>query len=193
MIINDWIGEYIEVHRKLLDSLPIDKLETILNTLVEAHSLNRQVFVFGNGGSAANSSHFVTDLGKCASDVLSKRFRCFSLNECVGWITAVGNDDSYSDIFVRQLENYADPGDVVMAFSVSGSSPNLVKAFKWANDQDLHTIAFTGGKGGLLSEIAETALIIDTEHYGHAEDMHMMLAHIICYAIIENPDIEIKH
>lgn len=190
---NEWIKDYIEVQKKLMNSLLIENINSVINTLVEAQSMDQQIFVFGNGGSAACSSHFVTDLGKCASDVLSKRFRCLSLNECVSWITALGNDDAYEDIFVRQLENYANPGDVVITFSVSGSSPNLVKAFRWANDQDMRTIAFTGGKGGVLSDIAETAIVIDSEHYGHVEDMHLMLAHIICYAIIENPEIEIKH
>ena len=188
-----WIKNYIEVQKQILDSLPVENINSIIDILLEAHSLDRQIFVFGNGGSATNSSHFITDLGKLASDAFSKRFRCISLNECMGWITAVGNDDAFEDIFVRQLENYANAGDIVMAFSVSGNSPNLVKAFRWARDKDLRTIAFTGGKGGLLSEIAERKVIINSEHYGHVEDMHMMIAHIICYACAENPEIEIKN
>ncbi len=185
-----WIKNYIEVQKKLLDTLSIDEIHSILDLFIEAHRLDRQIFIFGNGGSATNASHFTTDLGKCSSDSLSRRFRCYSLNENVSWITAVGNDDSFSDIFVRQLANYAKPGDMVMAFSVSGSSPNLVKAFEWANAHDLYTLALTGGKGGRLAEIAKKVLIIQSEHYGHAEDMQMMIAHMICYAFIEIPKIE---
>ena len=186
----DWIKKYIEDQKKLMDTLSLDEINSILNIFIESHRSDRQIFVFGNGGSATNASHFTTDLGKCSSDALSKRFRCFSLNENISWITAVGNDDSYADIFVRQLENYANPGDMVMAFSVSGNSPNLVKAFQWANEHDLYTLALTGGKGGHLAEIAKKVLIVQSEHYGHAEDMQMMIAHMICYAFIEIPKIE---
>lgn len=152
MIMNDWIKNYIEVQKQILDTLPIDKINAIVETLARAHHLDKQIFVFGNGGSAAYASHFATDMGKCASDGLSKRFRCMSLNECMSWITAVANDDAYEDIFVRQLENFAKPGDIILSFSVSGNSPNLVKAFQWAKDQGLHTIALTGGKGGRLRD-----------------------------------------
>jgi len=188
----EWIKNYIEVQKKLLGSIPLDQINSIIGTLTDALDKNRQIFVFGNGGSATNSSHFVTDLGKCASDALSKRFICHSLNENVSWITAVGNDDAYEDIYFRQLENYANPGDIAITFSVSGNSPNLVKAFKWAKNNGLLTIAFTGLKGGRLAEIAQQTIIIHSDHYGHVEDMHMMIAHIICYAFIENPEIEIR-
>jgi D-sedoheptulose 7-phosphate isomerase len=190
MSLKAWIKNYIEVQKKLLDTLSVEEIQSIIDVFTELHRSGRQIFIFGNGGSATNASHFTTDLGKCSSDALSKRFRCFSLNENVSWITALGNDDSYADIFVRQLENYANPGDLVMAFSVSGNSPNLVRAFEWAKAHDLYTLAFIGGKGGKLAEIAEKTLIIQSEHYGHAEDMQMMIAHMICYAFIENPEIE---
>lgn len=187
-----WIRNYIDDQKKLLDSLSADEIVEVIDLFTDIHRNNRQIFVMGNGGSATNASHFTTDLGKCASDSLSRRFRCFSLNENVSWITAVGNDDSFADVFVRQLENYAVPGDLLMAFSVSGNSPNLVKACTWAIEHDVFTLVFTGKKGGKLAEIARKAVIIQSEHYGHAEDMQMMIAHMICYAYIENPNIEIK-
>src|SRR4026209_2159234 len=108
--------------------------------LVEAFKNERQIFVFGNGGSAANASHFATDLGKGASDKLGKRFRCLSLNDNVSWMTALGNDYSYEDVFSRQLMNYGGRGDVAMALSVSGNSPNVVKGLQWAHDNGLKTI-----------------------------------------------------
>ncbi len=189
---NDWINNYINDQKKLLELIPVDQIKSIIHILAKALDENRQIFVFGNGGSATNSSHFVTDLGKCASDALNKRFRCHSLNENVSWMTAVGNDDAYEDVYVRQLENYATQEDIAIAFSVSGSSPNLVKAFKWANEHGLYTIALTGGKKGLLAGIAQQTIFITSDHYGHVEDMHMMIAHIICYSFIENPEIEIR-
>ena len=88
--------------------------------------------MFGNGGSAANASHFATDLGKGSSDKVGKCFRVLSLNDNVSWMTALGNDYTYDEVFVRQLMNYGKPGDLVLTMSVSGNSPNLVKAIDWA-------------------------------------------------------------
>src|SRR5215204_4252567 len=102
---NDWIANYITAQKAALDSIPIEGVATIIKTLAQALKDDRQIFVFGNGGSAANASHFVTDLGKGSSDKLEKRFRCLSLNDNVSWMTALGNDYAYEDIYARQLEN----------------------------------------------------------------------------------------
>src|SRR5229473_5663005 len=116
---NDWIADYIAAQKAALDSIPVEKVARLIETLQEALRKDRQIFVFGNGGSAANASHFVTDLGKGASDKLAKRFRCLSLNDNVSWMTALGNDYTYQDIYLRQLMNYGRPGDLVMVMSVS--------------------------------------------------------------------------
>ena len=110
----------------------------------------RHISVFGNGGSAANLSHFATDLGKGASDKLGQRLRILSLNENVAWMTAIANDYSYEDVFWRQMENYARPGDSGPTMSVSGNSPNLVKAVDWANRNGLTTIALIGAAAAAL-------------------------------------------
>ncbi len=127
-----WIENYLHTQRSALSSLPIDELAILAAALQTAWRQDRQIFVFGNGGSAANASHFATDLGKGSSDKLNRRFRVMSLNDNASWMTALGNDYSYEDIFVRQLMNYARPGDMAITRSVSGDSPNLVKALRWA-------------------------------------------------------------
>ena len=99
----------------------------------------------------------------------------------------MGNDYAYEDIFVGQLRNYARPRDLVMTMSVSGNSPNLVKAVKWAVDNDLETVALVGGKRGRLAELAHQVIVIKSEHYGRVEDAHMGICHLICYAFMENP------
>ena len=180
---------YVERLNKTVEKIPYHKIADIIKVLAKANKENKQIFVFGNGGSAGTSSHFITDLGKSASDKLSKRFRCMSLNDNTSWITALGNDYSYEDIFLRQLQNYAQPGDVVMTMSVSGNSPNLVKAFEWARANGLETIAMVGGKKCKLADIAGHLIVIDSEHYGTVEDTHLIISHIICYAFIENPEI----
>ena len=124
-------------------------------------------------------------MGKGASDSLGKRFRCLSLTDNVGWITAIGNDYAYEDIFVRQLENDGREGDVLIAASVSGNSPNVVKAFEWAATNGLRTVALVSAKGGKLAEIAEVVLRIDSTHYGRVEDCHMTIYHMLCYMFIE--------
>ncbi len=189
MPLSDWLQSYCQQQKAATDSIPLQQVARVIDMFAAALKDDRQIFVFGNGGSAANASHFITDLGKGASDKLNKRFRCMSLNECIGWITAIGNDYAYEDIFLRQLQNYARPGDLAMTMSVSGNSPNLVKAFQWCKINRVKTIAMVGGKRGKLAEIADEVLVIPSEHYGRVEDSHMQICHLICYAFMENPQL----
>jgi D-sedoheptulose 7-phosphate isomerase len=191
--VGDWIGRYLQKQKEALDSIPRDAVARLINKLRAALAEDRQVFVFGNGGSAANASHFVTDLGKGSSDKLvqtvGKRFRCLSINDNVSWLTALGNDYAYEDVFVRQLENYARRGDLVLVMSVSGNSPNLVKAVEWAKRNGVYTAALVGGKRGRLSEMADEPVVIESQHYGRVEDAHMAICHMLCYAFMEMPEI----
>jgi D-sedoheptulose 7-phosphate isomerase len=183
-----WIQDYVRAQKAALDSLPASTIAHVIELFRHALHHDRQIFAFGNGGSAANASHFITDLGKGASDKLRRRFRCLSLNDNVSWMTAIGNDYAYQDIFVRQLENYGRPGDLVLAMSVSGNSPNVVRAIEWAKQHGLTTIALVGGKRGRMAELAEVAIVVDDTHYGRAEDAQMGVCHMICYAFMENPE-----
>jgi len=183
-----WISDYIRAQKAAHDSIPVDTLAALIDELRLAHREGRQIFVLGNGGSAANSSHFATDLGKGASDKLGKRFRVLSLTDNVSWMTALGNDYAYEDIFVGQLQNYGKPGDVVLAMSVSGNSPNCVKALDWAKKNGLRTVALVGGKRGRMAEIAERVIVINDTHYGRVEDAHMGICHMLCYAFMEHPE-----
>ncbi len=184
---NQWISDYIRAQKAALDSISVDGVAQAIQTLRQALKDDAQIFVFGNGGSASNSSHFATDLGKGSSDKVGKRFRVMSLNDNVSWMTAIGNDYSYEDIFVRQLENYGRKGDVVISLSVSGNSPNCVKGLDWAKKNGLKTIALVGAKRGRMAEIADQAIVINDAHYGRAEDAQMGICHLLCYAFMENP------
>ena len=184
-----WISNYIRTHKATLDSIPADEVALIIEKLRRALRENRQVFVFGNGGSAANSSHFATDLGKGASDKLGKRFRVLSLTDNVSWVTALGNDYSYDDVFVGQLQNYGQAGDIALGISVSGNSPNCVKALEWAKKNGLQTIALVGAKRGRMAEIAEQVVVVNDTHYGRVEDAQMGICHLVCYAFMENPEL----
>jgi D-sedoheptulose 7-phosphate isomerase len=185
-----YIQNYINLQKNTLDSIPTKEVAEIIEKFKEALKNDRQIFVIGNGGSAANASHFITDLGKGASDKTYRRFRCLSLNDNTAWLTALGNDYSYEDIFSRQLENYARPGDILFSMSVSGNSPNLVKAIKWASDNGVYTISLVGGKQGAMRELSDLSVVINDEHYGRVEDAQMGICHIICYAFMEQEDLQ---
>ena len=187
--IASWSRKYVEQQKAALDSIDLAAVGRLVERLKRAVAEDRQIFVFGNGGSAANASHFATDLGKGSSDKIGKRFRVLSLNDNVSWLTALGNDYAYEDVFVRQLENYARPGDFVLVLSVSGNSPNVVKAVEWAKKHGVFTSALVGAKRGRLAEIADEPIVIDSPHYGRAEDAHMAICHMLCYAFMELPDI----
>ena len=187
MQLNQWIADYIKAQKAAHDSIPLDAVAQLIEKLRQALKDDRQIFVFGNGGSAANASHFATDLGKGASDKLGKRFRVLSLNDNVPWMTALANDYAYEDVFVRQLENYGRAGDVVLVMSVSGNSPNCVKALDWAKQNGLKTVALVGAKRGRMAEIAEQAIVIADTHNGRVEDAQMGICHMLCYAFMENP------
>jgi D-sedoheptulose 7-phosphate isomerase len=182
-----WINDFVTAQKAALDSIPTDAVGRLVETFQKALAEDRQIFVFGNGGSAMNASHFATDLGKGSSDKVGRRFRVLSLNDNVSWMTALGNDYAYDQIFVRQLQNYGRKGDVVLAMSVSGNSPNVVKALEWAVENGLHVIALVGGKRGRMAEIAHQTVVIDSTHYGRVEDAQMGICHMICYAFMENP------
>lgn len=177
-------------YKKSLHSIPFKKVSSIIEKFAIANKMGKHIYVFGNGGSASSSSHFVTDMAKGASDKMEKRFKCYSLNENMSLITAISNDYSYKDIYKRQMENFASSGDLLFTLSVSGNSPNLVEAVKWANDKGLHTIALVGGAKGQLAELAKEVIIIDSTHYGHVEDTHMLICHMIAYSFMENPELE---
>ena len=181
----DFVKKYIDAQVSALKSIPVSHVTNLVSLFRKALDEDRQIFVCGNGGSAANASHFVTDLGKGSSDKTYRRFRCMALNDNVSWMTALGNDYDYSEIFSRQLMNLARPGDILMVMSVSGGSPNLVKAVDWTKSNGCTSIALVGGKKGQLAEIADHVVVIDDTHYGRVEDAHMGICHMIAYAFME--------
>lgn len=187
--LENWLGNYLEDYNQALKRISSDILLSVIEKLAQSCKTGKRIFVFGNGGSAASSSHFVTDLAKGVRDAVNMNIKAISLNENVSLMTAISNDYSYDVVYSKQLANLAEPGDVVFTLSVSGNSPNLVKAVEWAKNNQLHTIALVGGKKGKLYELADQTIVIDSFHYGHVEDLHMFICHIITYAFMENPEL----
>src|ERR1043165_4780695 len=160
-----WISEYVRAQKAAHDSIPIEAVARLIDELRSALKEDRQIFVFGNGGSSANASHFATDLGKGASDKVGKRFRIISLNDNVAWMMALANDYAFDQVFVGQLKNYGKPGDIAFGISVSGNSPNCVKAMEWAKANGLHNVALVGAKRGRMADLANECLVINDTHY----------------------------
>lgn len=185
----NWIQDYLTAHQAAIASIRPEDIESLIKVLQEAHQQDRRVFAIGNGGSAANASHFSTDLGKGASDLLAKRFKVISLTDNTPWITALGNDYAYDDVFRRQLENYAEAGDVLLCMSVSGNSPNVVQAAAWAREHGLTVIALISTREAKLADHAQHVVRIDDTHFGRVEDCHMTICHLLCYAFMEVPEL----
>jgi len=182
-----WIADYVAAQTRAIESVPVAAIRSVIELVRRAGVEGRRIFVCGNGGNAANAAHFTTDLGKSASGCVDRPFKVLSLADNVSWMTAIGNDFSFDDIFVRQLANHAEPGDVLILSSVSGSSPNIVAAARWGREHGLVTIALVGGKRGCVAPLADHLLVVEDPHYGRAEDAQMNILHMICYAIIELP------
>jgi D-sedoheptulose 7-phosphate isomerase len=182
-----WLENYIDAQAAATRSIPLESVERIVGLLGDALRNDRQIFTFGNGGSSANCSHFATDLGKGASDKLGRRFRILSLNDNIPWMMAISNDYTFDDVFWRQMENYAKPGDIALSLSVSGNSPNCVKALEWAKQHGMVTVALVGAKRGRMAEIADHVVVIPDTHYGRVEDAQMHICHMLAYAFMENP------
>jgi len=175
---------YINDLKKVIDSLDINEVENFLNLLEVAYKNEKFVFVIGNGGSAANASHFAQDLAKGTriKPGQPKRMKALSLTDNTAYITAQGNDDGYDSIFEQQLRTFANKGDYVVAISGSGNSPNIIKAIEWANNNGLVTIGVTGFDGGKLKKIAHHTVNVVLNDMCTTESVHSIVFH---YVILE--------
>ena len=171
---------------KALDSIDLPSVSQAIEILKIARDNNRHIFVCGNGGSASTASHFVTDMVKGASYNRKARFRIMALTDSMPTITAYSNDVGYDCIFVEQLKNFAEAGDVLIAISGSGNSPNVICATEFARSTGCKTIALTGRDGGKLGTLAELQIRAAEPHMGRIEDSHLIVCHMICYYFMED-------
>jgi len=170
---------------KAIETIDLAKVSQAIDVLIQAREEGRRIFVCGNGGSATTASHFVCDMVKGASYHRDKRFRIMALTDSLPTITAYANDVTYDCVFVEQLKNFAEPGDVVIAISGSGNSPNVLRAIEYANSIGCRTIALSGRNGGKLGPLAQLNLQASNPHMGRIEDVHMIVTHMICYYFMD--------
>jgi D-sedoheptulose 7-phosphate isomerase len=177
----EYIREYLDYFAAILEQLDVDVIEQIIVSLGSAAERNSSIFLFGNGGSAANASHMANDLAIGARVSGHSPFRVYCLSDNVPIMTALANDEDYSQIFVSQLRYLLQPDDVVIGFSVSGNSENVLEAVRYANEEGAITIGCGGFDGGDLSQSTDIYLHVPSHpgEYGPVEDVMMVLDHLI--------------
>lgn len=170
---------YLDEFITTLETVDVAIVEEIMKQLESARQEGRQVFILGNGGSAASSGHWACDFGKGINVGESKRLRVFSPIENLALSTALSNDISYAEVFTEQLKNYLNPGDLIIGLSVSGNSENVVRALAYGKEQGAFNISIVGNAKGRMAELSDLALIVPSGNYGIDEDIHMFIAHVV--------------
>lgn len=171
--------------KETLDKLPEGLISEVIDVLHTARLNQRKIFILGNGGSASTASHFVCDLAKNTRKEGWPNFRAIGLADNMPIFSAYANDEGYENVFAEQLANLVEPGDIVIAISASGNSPNVLKAVELACKRQAFTIGFTGFSGGVLGRLVNINLHVPSDVIEHVEDAHLMLEHLICKELRE--------
>lgn len=173
------INGYLDCIKACIDNLDRNEIDNFIKLLLSARDKKKHIFVMGNGGSAATASHFCCDFNKGMSYLKEDKFRMICLNDNVSTMLAYANDISYDNIFVEQLKNFLDEGDVVIGISGSGNSKNILNAIDYANANGGITVGLTGFNGGILKQIARYSVNTAVDDMQVTEDVHMMICHLI--------------
>lgn len=170
---------YLKYVARILDGINRDEIARFIENLLEARRASASVFFVGNGGSASTASHFANDLA-LGTKSFGEPFRVFSLVDNPAVMTAIGNDFGYEEVFEKQLQILAKPGDYLVSISASGNSKNLIRAIEYANSNGIHTIGITAFDGGEIKRICKSVVHVPTNpmEYGPAEDAHLVLDHL---------------
>jgi D-sedoheptulose 7-phosphate isomerase len=173
------IGAYLDELRVAIDTLPHERLVGLGELLYRAYRDGKNVFTLGNGGSASTASHMAADLAKNTIERNMRRFRILSLNDNTALLTALANDLGYEQVFSEQLKNLIRAGDVLVAISASGNSPNVIAAIECAQERSAEVAAIVGFGGGRAAALADLSIVVDSSHYGIVEDMHLVINHVL--------------
>lgn len=180
---SEFAKDYIQGLKDVLDRIPLGPVDEIIQAIELAQNNRQQVFVIGNGGSAATASHMMNDLSKGTlghkGDAPWPRLRVIALTDNVSLMTAWANDTDYNHIFSEPLKNLAQRGDLLIAISASGNSPNIIAAVEAAKQIGVKVIGLAGFGGGKLAKLADISFVVPSDGYGPVEDVHMILDHII--------------
>lgn len=177
-----FVSDYVAELRECLAAMAAPDVADLIVCLERAYDADRQVFIIGNGGSASTASHMACDLAKNLYPPASepvRRLRVASLTDNVALITAIANDCGYDQVFVEQLRNLLQPGDLVIAISASGNSPNVIEALAFARARGAVTAALLGFGGGRARDMVDVALVAASHDYGQVENLHLVINHLV--------------
>ncbi len=183
--------DYLERVKVALGTIRLEAVETVVQRLYAAYRRGQKVLIIGNGGSASTASHMACDLAKnvfrapVPGQGPAGRLKVLALTDNVPVITAWANDADYARVFAEQIRTFIDPGDVLVAISGSGNSPNIVEAVKLARTMGATTIGILGFRGGELIDLVHEAVIIACNEYGPIEDAHLVLSHLFTVCLRE--------
>jgi len=177
-----YLRSYFEDLQSALNELDPAAVSAVAAAFEQARQEGRQIFIVGNGGSAATAAHMACDLGKGTVDFRNPeftRFRTLSLADNNALLTALANDLAFEDVFSEQLASLMQDGDVVVIISASGNSPNLVRAAQYARSRQGTLVGLLGFGGGTLGTMVDHALVVSSRNYGIAEDSHLIVQHVL--------------
>ncbi|MBN2121177.1 MAG: SIS domain-containing protein [Candidatus Omnitrophica bacterium] len=173
----EFLKKYFADMQRIFQAFSVEEFAKFISELKDAYEKGLSIFVFGNGGSGLNASHFASDLNKEASLGKPKRFKVTCLNDSPALISSYANDISYADIFSEQLKNFMKEKDLVIGISGSGNSENVIRAIDYANEEGARTLGICGFKGGRLKKVALNCLVIDSDDMQKVEDAHLIILH----------------
>jgi D-sedoheptulose 7-phosphate isomerase len=176
-------ARYLDEAARVITTIPLDPVQRAIDRVIQAYEAQRLLLVFGNGGSASTASHLACDLGKSTLNGSAPRPRVLCLNDNVPLMTALSNDVAYDAVFAEQVETWAQPGDLVIAISASGNSPNIVTAVGAARRRNASVIGLSGFGGGELGVLADVAVVVESSDYAWVESAHLVIEHLITYAL----------
>lgn len=171
-------AQYLAGLKQVLDGFDHAAFDKMMDAMLDVYSAGGRIFVMGNGGSASTASHWVCDMNKGTCLNLEKRVRMICLNDSISTMMAYANDLSYADVFVEQLKNFFEPGDLVIGISGSGNSENVLRAIDWANANGGVTVGLCGFSGGKLGRMAQIPVLAAVHDMQKVEDVHMIVAHM---------------
>jgi D-sedoheptulose 7-phosphate isomerase len=187
----DFVDKYLTGLEAAIHKLSRQDVSAVVEALLVAWRADRQIFVIGNGGSAATASHMMNDINKLTISPGKRRFRGIALTDKMPLITAWGNDAAFADVFAEPLRNLMRKGDVLVVISASGNSPNLLEAVRVARAEfGAQIIGFTGDPGGKLAQQAHLVVRVPSSELGHQEDGHLIINHVVCNALAERMRLE---
>jgi D-sedoheptulose 7-phosphate isomerase len=179
------IQSYLNDVGRLLTELSVPAIRQVVDILLDAYRNDRRLILLGNGGSAATASHLVADFQKMIYLAGGRRFQAMACTDSIPLVTAWANDTDYANVFAEQVRTWAGPGDVVLAISGSGNSPNVLQAVAVAREQGAVTIGLSGFAGGKLADMVDHAIVVGSDNMQRIEDVHMVLGHLFFWRMLQ--------